>query len=125
MKALLLKLVYFSIPVLLLAASVFALNSATLLKRPFGAHDDVQAKLQALSSLAAAGRWEQAGPAAAELRTAWQSVRRRVQFVTGTSETEFISMSLADVQGAVAGRDLAQFRVAERRLQTLWESLGH
>lgn len=125
MKATRLKIIYFSIPVLLLAASVFALNAGPFLKRPFGAHDDLPAKLQNVTSLAEAGRWEQAGAAAAELRTAWQTVQRRVQFVASSGELQFISLTVADMQGAVAGHDPVQFRLAEQRLRTLWEALGH
>jgi hypothetical protein len=124
MKATKLKLLYFSIPVLLLAASVFALNAGPLLKRPLGAGDDVPAKLSAISTLAAAGHWEQAASAAAELQAAWSSVRRRVQLVASRNELQYISLSLADMQGAVAVRDPVQFRLAEQRLRALWEALG-
>lgn len=125
MKATMLKLLYFSIPVLLLAASVFALNAGPLLKRPLSDQDDVPAKLKAVSSLAAAGRWEQAGTAATELQTAWHSVKRRVQLVASRNELQFISLSVADMQGAIAGHDPVQFRLAEQRLRSLWDALGH
>lgn len=124
MKAWTLRIIYFGIPLLVLAVSVLAMTTGPVLMRPRGAGDDVEARLDAVSAMALAERWDEAGAAVQALEGAWDQVRGRMRFTLASSEVEDFDMGLAELQGAVDARDQTQVRIAHRRLTALWQDLG-
>lgn len=124
MKAWYLRTIYFGLPILVLALSVLSMNSGTILKRPMGDDDQVEARIQSVMDLAAAGRWQEANSAIDQALRSWQKVKGRIHFTSATDEIELFDLELAGLRGAVEGSDANQVRMAVRRLMALWEDLG-
>lgn len=124
MKGRLLRLIYYGLPVLVVAASVLALNSGILLKRPSGEHDDVAGHLRVLLDHAEAQRWEAAEDAARKAGEAWLRMRGRIHLTSARDEVETFDLELAGLQGALESGDRSQARIAARRLLALWEDIG-
>lgn len=124
MKGGLLRVLYYGIPTVILALTLLALNSGPLLLRPTGDGDDVKARLEAVSSLAQSERWQEAEEAVQELERAWERVRARTSFMLDVTEVEMFDLELAGLRGAVDARDLAEVRIAHRRLTALWNDFA-
>lgn len=124
MKGRLLKAIYYGLPALIVAASVLTLNSGSLLKRPFGAHDDVPGHLQQLLSHTDGQRWEEAAEVERRVSEAWQRIRGRVRLTSTLDEVETFDLELAELRGALETGDAGQTRIAVYRLLALWEDLG-
>ena len=118
------RTIYFGLPILILAVSVLGMNSGTILKRPMGNDDRVEASIQSVMDLAAAGRWSEASTAMEQAHSSWRKVKGRIHFTSATDEIELFDLELAGLQGAVEGGDTNQVRIAVRRLMALWEDLG-
>lgn len=121
MRAWWLRILYFGIPAVALLAGVLAFNSNSFLLRPMGTADDVEARLEEVSTLALAGQWEGATAATEGLNRAWDQVKQRVLFSLAMQEVETFDIELAELWGAVDGRDKTAVRITTRRLRALWE----
>jgi hypothetical protein len=124
MKAWLLRVAFFGIPVLILAFTIAAFTTGSLFMRPMGGSDDLPAKLELVSALSGDARWEEAGATLGDLTHHWEQVRRRIRFSAAVEEIEEFDLELAGLRGAVEARDEAQVQIAFRRLQALWRDLG-
>lgn len=118
-----LQVVYISIPAVVLAVSLAAMLSGRALMRPRSHHDDVQAHLARVGAMAVAERWEDAAGALSRLRQAWEAVAPRVRFASDREAIRVFDASLAELQGAVEGRDATQVRMLQRRMETVWRQL--
>ncbi|MGE5675624.1 MAG: DUF4363 family protein [Mycobacterium leprae] len=124
MRKWLYRLLYFGVPVVVLALTVVIMNTGPVLKRPMGQNDDVEAKLSAVAELAVTGQWQDATATMEELNAAWHKVRERVRFHSEDREIEALDLEMAQLQGAVEGHSQADVRIATRRLQALWDDLA-
>jgi ppGpp synthetase/RelA/SpoT-type nucleotidyltranferase len=124
MRGFALKIIYFSIPTLILAISILTLNSGQILKRPMTGTDDVRTQIQTVASHAVGDRWGEAERSVSDLYRAWEQVKRRVAITTPADLMADLDLEMAELRAAVEAQDAAQVRTQHRRLEVLWEDLG-
>jgi len=117
------SILYYGVPVVILAVFVAALNSVPYLKRPIGPHDDVPGLMAAVEAHVVAGRWDQARADVERLITAWDMVARRIQFTAGRDKLTRISANLARLRGAVMAEDRTGALVELGEAREQWDSL--
>ncbi len=123
MKKAFYSILYYGVPVVILAVFVAAMNSAPYLKRSFGPHDDVPGLMAAVEAHVAAGRWDQARTDVERLIAAWETVTERIQFSVGRDKLTRISANLARLRGAVMAEDRAGALVELGEAWEQWDSL--
>lgn len=123
MKKAVYSILYYGVPVVILAVFVAGMNSAPYLKRSFGAHDDVPGLMAAVEAHVAAGRWDQARTDVERLIAAWETVTERIQFIVGRDKLTRISANLARLRGAVRAEDRAGALMELGEAREQWDSL--
>ncbi|WP_374711496.1 DUF4363 family protein [Symbiobacterium terraclitae] len=124
MNARMRQLIYIGLPVVIVTVTVLLFNMGGILKRSFGADDDVAGRLNQLLSLTQQRDWDRAHTTIDDVSQAWQRVRGRIHITSTTDEIELFDLELAGLRGAVDTRDEVQANIAVRRLIALWEDIG-
>lgn len=108
-----------------LAAAFFAMSSTALLKQPLGAADDVLAHIEALDRATDGPEvdWAQAETIRRSLKSAWERVRVRVQFVAEKDDIVRIGRTIDELKGAIYAEDLSMTKRQIESLKSIWASM--
>jgi len=102
-----------------------AMSSTALLKQPFNPDEDVLAQIDALDQ-ATSGKdldWNQAESARKGLKSAWERVRVRVQFVAEKDDIVRFGRTIDELKGAISAEDLSMTKRSIETLRSIWHSM--
>jgi len=106
-----------------LAASFFIMSATALLKQSFGPDDDVPAGIEALEQAVDRLEWNEAESAHRGLESAWERVRRRVQFVAEKDDIVRMRRTIDELRGSIAAQDRATAKVQIESLKSIWRGM--
>lgn len=112
------------LPALVLLLFALALNTGSLLKRPFGRHDDISGSVDRLDAAVRSGDWASANEALSAVSRAMTAVRPRIELAAERSELDRFNETLALLRGSLTARDLSASLQHIALLHLLYEDLG-
>ncbi len=120
-----LKVIYYSLVLLIMAASVFVMNGYHYLARPHGPVDNVPLHMTALKASLDQHSWYQADQQYQGLNTAWQKIKPRIQFSVEKDEMDAIDLGLARLGVFIRAQDQIRAAVELSEIEAHWSDLSH
>jgi hypothetical protein len=117
------KLVYYSIPIIVLIVFVLIMNSGGYLKRPRGEEEDLPGLIKIVEEDLLNERWDSVSLNVDRLKNTWQKVIPRVQFSVERDEILAINRGLARIQGFIKARDKAGALAEISEINEHWNDL--
>ncbi|HHV71104.1 MAG TPA: DUF4363 family protein [Clostridia bacterium] len=99
------KIIFYTVPILILSFFIFIMNSGGYYKRPRGEIDNVPKYIEAVKKDLLEEEWDGALKNAEKLELAWDKVVQRIQFSVEREEINAINAGLARLLGFIEGRD--------------------
>lgn len=108
---------------LTLALFVVIMTSGSILKRPFGADDDVEGRLKDVNVAVDKTSWEEAVKATERLDSAWKKVSARIQVGSEKDEILRFGESVQKLKAALKARDRGNALSELAVLRAVWGEL--
>lgn len=119
------KIIYYLLPVVLLAIFVTIMLSGSYLKQPRGEADNVPGKLAIVKEDVRKADWESAQRELEGLEAAWRKVVPRIQFAMERDEINHLGINLARARAAITAGDKAGALMELEEAATHWRNLGN
>lgn len=108
----------------LVAASFAAMASTPWLKQPFRPGEDVRTMIDALDSATEDPvDWERAASVRDELKSGWEAVRARIQFVAEKDDLVRFERTVDELKATLSVQDRATAKRQIELLRSIWESI--
>lgn len=117
------KLKTYIIPVLILGIFIAIMNSGRLLKKPFSNKDDVYTCIAALQKNILSEDWAKAQVSLKNLKTAWKTVEKRVQFSVERNDLNTIDDNIARIEGSLLVQDKTSAIIELSEIKKNWSEL--
>ena len=114
---------FYIIPVLTLIVFTAIMTTGGILKRPFSKTDNVMGCMENLKKDTADEKWEQADKDLKNLKTAWNIVKKRVQFSVERDEMNLIDTNIAKIEGALTIHDKSFIIIELSEMKGHWNEL--
>src|SRR5690606_33580449 len=101
------------------------MSATAWLKQPLMAGEDVLAHIEALdrSTDRQAPDWVQAEAIRRGLKSAWEKVRLRIQFIAEKDDVVRFGRTIDELKGAIYAQDLSMTKRHIENLRSVWASL--
>ncbi|MDD2556343.1 MAG: DUF4363 family protein [Syntrophaceticus sp.] len=119
------KLIYYLLPVAILALFIGIMLSGSYLKQPRGEDDNVPAQLVLVKEVVQKGDWKSAQQELGTLKKSWEKVVPRIQFSMERNEIYLLSVSLTRAGAAITAKDKAGALMELEEAEHHWHSLGN
>ena len=119
------KLIYYLLPVAILALFIGIMLSGSYLKQPRGEDDSVSGKLVLVKEAVQKGDWKSAQQEIDNLEEAWEKVVPRIQFSMERNEIKDLGVSLTRARAAITAKDIAGALMELEEAEHHWHSLGN
>lgn len=114
----------YMIPVVVLALFVAIMTSGSFLKRPFGKSDNVSLYAANLKNDVLNENWDKANIDLSNLKYAWNTVEKRVQFSVERNELTIIEICIAHIEGALPTHDKTSILMELSEIMKHFNELG-
>ena len=118
------KIIYYLLPVAMLALFIAIMLSGSYLKQPFGEDDNVPQKIALVKEHVRNADWESAQREQNYLEIAWGKVTPRIQFSMERNEINQLDVSLARAGAAITAKDQAGALMELEEAARHWHNLG-
>lgn len=117
------KIKKYIIPAVVLILFTVIMTSGGFLKRPFSKTDDVSGCIEILKKDVMNENWKQAENDLEQLKIAWRTVGKRVQFSVERDEMNLINSNIARIEGALSVRDKSFIIIELSEIKEHWNEL--
>lgn len=111
------------IPVLTILLFIAIMTTGGLLKKPFSSKDDVISYIEIMRKDINEEKWDKAGKDLSNIKTAWEIVKKRVQFSVERDEMILIDTNISRIEGALSERDKSFIIIELSEMQNHWNEL--
>lgn len=118
------RIIYYSIPTLLIVLFVLILNSGNFLKQPMGTADQFIQYLKETKADIQTKRWDDAKDNLTRLKTAWDIVLRRIQVTVELNDVNNLNQAIARLNGSIAVQDQITALVHVSEISAIWDQIG-
>lgn len=117
------KIKRYSIPIITLLIFIAVMNSGEILKKPLSSKDDVQKCIKTMKDDVKKNKWQQAKSDLSQLKYAWKTVEKRIQFAVERDEMIMIDTNISRIDGAVSIHDKSYTIIELEELLGHWNEL--
>lgn len=113
------------IPIITLILFVLIMISGNILKKPLGKDDDIPQSINDMIEAVNNESWKEADNNLKSLKKAWDKVVIRLQFGAERDEINYMSTSIARLQGAIQAEEKSDALMELYEAYDHWNELGN